>query len=577
MMKEIEDSISYQAETISSGSISFGRFEAKTMSWERRSSFSHNRYLEEVEKYATPGSVTQKKAYFEAHFKKKPLLHHTFPGFQSEAKLQFAENCAGNHTWNVDDSVECGDDGQVEYTFFEAPLVSDEHEVTKCEQEEVLSPNFSREYTPWNSEELSDHGAFDYGEAYQVQSNITPQDGNDMQIVAKENHELETSSPQELLDGQEFSSKIPSDVKNKTPVLNKMGRMSTEVPEKVEKKFAKGKLRNQLPDSQTSRKPSTYKSSHSAGKTFPKKLVEVERGDTEKMQPQQRFPARISRSSLDSKNHKAVDSEKLKARVGEEKRSEKCISGQMVIHVLDPLPGKCQTDIQQSADRCARVPLSDQTKVKHRADAFKFRSDQRADKRKEFYMKLEEKMHVKEAEMNEIQARTQEEADAEIKQLRKSLNFKATPMPSFYNKAAPAVLNGKKVAAMPASFSKSQNKTRISANRNSYRDKSPVISRIYREGSTGEPKHTDNGHYFADSDCNYCCLLQFNGLGNADNHQETVPAKKIQPGKKDEKSRLHAQQGDGSGKKEARGNMVRSRVRKMKGIVAGNIAVQVAS
>ncbi|XP_065011108.1 protein WVD2-like 7 isoform X1 [Musa acuminata AAA Group] len=553
MMKEIEDSISYQAETISSGSISFGRFEAETMSWERRSSFSHNRYLEEVEKYATPGSVTQKKAYFEAHFKKKPLLHHTFPGFQSEAKLQFAENCAGNHTWNVDDSVECGDDGQVEYTFFEAPLVSDEHEVTKCEQEEVLSPNFSREYTPWNSEELSDRGAFDYGEAYQVQSNITPQDGNDMQIVAKENYEHETSS-QELLDSQEFSSKIPSDVKNKTPVLNKMERMSTEVPEKVEKKFAKGKLRNQLPDSQTSRKPSTYKSSHSAGKTFPKKLVEVERGDTEKMQPPQRFPARILRSSLDSKNQKAVDSEKLKAKVGEEKRSEKCLSGQKVIHVLHPLPGKCQTDIQQSADRCARVPLSDQTKVKHRPDAFKFRSDQRAEKRKEFYMKLEEKMHVKEAEMTEIQARTQEEADAEIKQLRKSLNFKATPMPSFYNKAAPAVLNGKKVAAMPASFSKSQNKTRISANRNSYRDKSPVISRIYREGSTGEPKHTDN-----------------------DNHQETVPAKKIQAGKKDEKSRLHAQQGDGSRKKEARGNMVRSRVRKMKGIVAGNIAVQVAS
>lgn len=130
---------------------------------------------------------------------------------------------------------------------------------------------------------------------------------------------------------------------------------------------------------------------------------------------------------------------------------------------------------------------------------------------------------------------------------------------------------------MPASFSKSQNKTRISANRNLYRDKSPVISRIYREGSTGEPKHTDNGHYFADCDCNYCCLLQFNGLGNADNHQETVPAKKIEAGKKDEKSRLHVQQGDGSRKKEARGNMVRSRVRKMKGIVAGNIAVQVAS
>lgn len=66
--------LSFQVDSIHSGSISFGRFELESLSWERRSSFSHNRYLEEVEKYARPGSVTEKKAYFEAHFRRKALL-----------------------------------------------------------------------------------------------------------------------------------------------------------------------------------------------------------------------------------------------------------------------------------------------------------------------------------------------------------------------------------------------------------------------------------------------------------------------------------------------------------------------
>ncbi|XP_062111780.1 protein WVD2-like 7 isoform X2 [Humulus lupulus] len=51
-------------------SVSFGRFENDSLSWEKWSAFSPNKYLEEVEKCATPGSVAQKKAYFEAHYRK---------------------------------------------------------------------------------------------------------------------------------------------------------------------------------------------------------------------------------------------------------------------------------------------------------------------------------------------------------------------------------------------------------------------------------------------------------------------------------------------------------------------------
>ncbi|KAH7577253.1 hypothetical protein JRO89_XS01G0228000 [Xanthoceras sorbifolium] len=51
-------------------SVSFGRFVSESLAWEKWSTFSHNKYVEEAEKYSRPGSVAQKKAFFEAHYKK---------------------------------------------------------------------------------------------------------------------------------------------------------------------------------------------------------------------------------------------------------------------------------------------------------------------------------------------------------------------------------------------------------------------------------------------------------------------------------------------------------------------------
>ncbi|EEF31083.1 conserved hypothetical protein [Ricinus communis] len=74
-----------------------------------------------------------------------------------------------------------------------------------------------------------------------------------------------------------------------------------------------------------------------------------------------------------------------------------------------------------------------------------FKSAERAERRKEFYLKLEEKHRALEEQRSQAEARSKEEQQAAIKQLRKNMVVKAKPVPSFYYEPPPPRVELKKM------------------------------------------------------------------------------------------------------------------------------------
>ncbi|KAL5057332.1 hypothetical protein RYX36_028936 [Vicia faba] len=85
-------------------SVSFGRFTTESLAWEKWSTFSQNqnRYVEEAERFSKPGSVAQKKAFFEQHYKK--LAAQKAAALLEQARIDEAESAKSKDVVNEENA-----------------------------------------------------------------------------------------------------------------------------------------------------------------------------------------------------------------------------------------------------------------------------------------------------------------------------------------------------------------------------------------------------------------------------------------------------------------------------------------
>ncbi|KAJ9554095.1 hypothetical protein OSB04_018140 [Centaurea solstitialis] len=431
-----------QADLLHSGSVSFGRFESESLSWERRSSFSHNRYLEEVEKYSKPGSVTEKKAYFEAHFRRKALLRQSSSECQEDGReFRTSENDDPQDL----QETENGNESKYVTCFDKCPHSSghskydEETNIQKCGKEKIetlwTENDNTRSHVSSFDGSCSNLG-YERGEilecereelgifslAYKDESMINTVDhvasGSDHLRIKKTRHigtEYVISQDSSLT-----SHSADKDVDDASANSGPQQKFSSKVRPASEMKQTESKQKVQANASQVQRTISIEASNGSA-KARTRKSEGLLMKEKQKMPPRPASPITHSGRKTSKSEESSMSNPKARL-VPTTKSIVKEYRSQITVEAKSSVLEKSLPEACQTASRIKQTIGPSKPRINPGVNqgtaSFTFKSDQRAEMRKDARQALFDKKA------------------AETTQSRKSQNFKSTPMPSFYKESA---------------------------------------------------------------------------------------------------------------------------------------------
>lgn len=451
-------------------SISFGRFEHDSLSWERWSSFSPNKYLEEVEKCSTPGSVAMKKAYFEAHYKKvaarKAELMDQQKQMETDPLMSDTQNGEdlGATTREVESELhKSNDQCSVEGVKEETNLLSEESITNIDESKEEAAIVVECQSSSVEGEEDLNSGPEPDSPKFKKPEEAV--------LVKEEIPSIELQdkqeNPRELNNGIKYSSRIKKEISKQD--LSKKSQKTSAAKKERNVASVQKKPASPVPKSPQIFTPAVSRPKLTSTMT-PTARSSTKKGTTSSLPRSKKSPTRQSRSVAPSSLHMSLSSGPKKSdpaspatttsrkslimeKMGDKdivKRAFKTFQNNMN-QLKSSSEGKSSLPKQASEKGTEHrvsssvTPRKDKEGLFDRSrkagggkisakdmSSFSLRSNERAETRKEFLKKSAEKPIAREAEKAHLRSKLKEGKEAEIKKMRQSLNFKATPLPGFY-------------------------------------------------------------------------------------------------------------------------------------------------